>query len=221
MGKLKYNVKGVEAGQDFDTPVPIGLYRARIDEIEETESKAGNDMLAITLEISRGEFKNRKLWDYIVLNDASAWKLRQFLEAVGEVDDGNESGSVELNSLVGKTIQVRVKHETDDRDPDNPVVRARPGALLALPGEVEEDEEEEDEEAEAAEEGEEADEDDDDEGDDDDDTYDSWTIKELIAECRERGLQIKTSKTGAAKKRYLVNKLEKDDEADGDGSEPF
>jgi hypothetical protein len=132
--KIKYDVSDVEAGQDFDTPVPVGLYRCTVSEIEDTVSQSsGNQMLAVTMEISKGEFKGRKLWDYIVLTEAAAWKLRQFLEAIGEVNGKKAKGTLDIEAVIGSAVMAKVKHETDNRDPENPVVRARVGSLLPVP----------------------------------------------------------------------------------------
>ena len=143
--KIAYDVTDVESGQDFDTPVPIGVYRAKIDECEQTKSKAGNEMLALTLEINRGDYKGRKLWEYIVLNEASAWKLRQFLEAVKIIgpNGGKAKGELDPRKLVGTQIIVKVKHEPDDFGGTDGM-RARPGALLPIPDDADEEEPDDD-----------------------------------------------------------------------------
>lgn len=127
MARIKYDVSEVEPSgdQDFDTPVPKGLYLAKISEMEETESSNGNEMIALTLEIIQGEYKGRLLWDYIVLTDAAAWKLRQFVDAVGL----KGKGMIDTNTLTGTKLQVRVKHETSAEYG----TRAKVGALLAVP----------------------------------------------------------------------------------------
>lgn len=141
MTKLKYDVTDVEAGQDYETPVPIGLYVARITDIEQRESAAGNDMIAVIYEIASGEWKGRNLWDYVVLTDNAAWKLRQFLEAIGAVADGKkQKGTLELESLIGTLVQVRTKHQTDSEFG----TRAKVGSVLPMPEDaVEPDDEEE------------------------------------------------------------------------------
>lgn len=152
MTKVKYNVKGVEPGKDFDTPIPVGLYTARISEAEEkTSNKSGNEMIALTLEIAHGDWEGRMLWDYIVLNDASAWKMRQLIDALSMKD----SGTLDLVKITGTMVQVRVKHETDDEYG----TRSKVGAILPMPegeaasivdeeeeGEAETDDEREDDE---------------------------------------------------------------------------
>ena len=228
---IKFNVRGVESGGDFDKPVPVGLYRARVQEVEHTESKSsGNEMLKVTYEIARGDHKGRLAWDYIVLNENNAWKLRQFLEAVGLVKGKKERGTLDLAKIAGTEVQLKLKHETDDTYG----TRHKVGSVLPMPDEDDDDEDEYDEddediEDEDVEEDEDDDEEEDDEDDEDEDEdededddeeveevedYNDLSVDELRAELRERGLK------ATGKKSLLVKRLEKDDEEDEDG-EPF
>ncbi len=43
--------------------IPEGTYRVRIDDAEMTQSKAGNDMIKLTIAVSG---QSRTIWDYIV-----------------------------------------------------------------------------------------------------------------------------------------------------------
>ena len=154
MTKIKYDVSDVDSGQDFDTPIPIGLYLCRIEEIGDTPSQnTGEPMLTVVLTVAKGDWKGRKLWDYIVLNDNSKWKLRQFLEAVGHINKNGKgtAGELDPQDYVGDLVQVKVRHEPDDRpetkdaNGGKPVMRARPQNLLPVaedadPEELAEDE---------------------------------------------------------------------------------
>ncbi len=134
MAKLKYNVSDVEEGVDFDQPLPRGVYRCKVSDIEVGESKSsGKPMMTVEYEVTQKEGKGRKLWDYIVLDDSSAWKLKQFTDALGL----KAKGTLDTDKAVGERVLVRVKHETDNRDPDNPVVRGRVGNVSAVPSESE------------------------------------------------------------------------------------
>lgn len=182
MPKIKYDVSDVEPGRDFDTPLPKGTYRMKVADVTEGESKSsGKPMLTVEYEMPTGEHKGRKLWDYIVLEESSAWKLRQFVDAVG----AKAKGTLDTDKVVGERVLVRVKHETDDRDPDDPVVRARVGSVSAIPDDAEDEDDDDD-----------ADDDDeptrgsgaDDSGDDDEltaedlDEYDRDDLEALIEE---------------------------------------
>jgi hypothetical protein len=133
---IKYDVSDVEPGTDFDSPVPRGVYRCKVSDATEGQSQAsierGNpeDMLTMEYEITQGEYKGRKLWDYIVLNDSSQWKLAQLITALGR----RAKGSLKVEEIVGDRVQVKVRHETDNRDPENPIVRARVGPVLPVAG---------------------------------------------------------------------------------------
>ena len=50
------------------TPIPPGEYRVRIEAAEETTSKAGNEMIKLTLAVSG---MNSKLWYYLVFPNAT------------------------------------------------------------------------------------------------------------------------------------------------------
>ncbi len=188
MAKIKYDVSDVEPGVDYDTPIPRGVYRCKIADITVGESKSsGNPMITVEYEVlEKGDWKGRKLWDYIVLNDASAWKLRQFTDAVGV----KAKGELDTDKLVGEIVMIKVKHETDDRDPENPVVRARVGNVTGLPEDEDVDEEDDAEEEETEEEEEEEPDDDDDDDEEEEelesredlDEYDRDDLEALIEE---------------------------------------
>ncbi len=227
MGKIKYDVSDVEPGTDFDTPVPRGTYRCKITDCKEGESRAGNDMLTIEYEIATGEWKNRKLWDYIVLDDSSAWKLRQFTDALGK----RAKGTLDTDSVMGERVLVRVKHETDDRDPENPVVRARVGSVSAIPDDADEEPEDEEEVEDDGAGDDDGDDDDtaaDAEGDEDGDEeeltredLDEYTRDDLEELIEEEDLEVdRTKKTKLSVLRNRVwdalTEGEEDDDEEGD-----
>lgn len=189
MAKVKYNVSDVEERPDYDTPISRGVYKCKIADVTLGESKSsGRPMLTVEYEVvEKGEWKGRKLWDYIVLDDSSAWKLKQFTDALGL----KAKGQLDTDDAIGEIVQIKVKHETDDRDPRNTVVRARVGNVTGLPEDGEEDEEETDE-PEDEEEEEEEDEDDAEDGDEEEegdlesredlDEYDREDLEALIEE---------------------------------------
>ncbi len=178
--RIKYDVQEVEGGGDFDTPVPIGVYPAKIDSLaEDTSKSSGNPMLVAIYKISNGDWKGRLLWDYIVLSDAAAWKLKQFVEAVGL----KNKGSLDTKKLVGTSVRVRVRHDSSEEFG----TRAKVGAVLPLHTDEEEpdDEEPDDDEDDATE----------DTGDDEEitfedlDEYEMDDLKELN-DAEELGVRI-------------------------------
>lgn len=158
MAKVKYDVSDVEPGQqiDFDIPIPKGAYRMMIADVTEGESQSsGNPMLTVEYEVSTGEHKGRKVWDYIVLTDSQAWKMEQFISALGK----RRKGTLDTEAIIGERVIAKIKHEADDRpetleaNEGKPLMRARIGSVSAVPDtDEEEPEEEEAEEPEAEEE---------------------------------------------------------------------
>jgi hypothetical protein len=138
MAKLKFDLSDVEPGQDFDTPIPKGVYKMKINEIVDAPSKSdGGDMYTVELEVINGDWKGRRVWDYIKYkDDTSQWKLGQLLEALQVVSaDGKRKGVFDPDEHIGTILVVRVKHEDDEEYG----VSAKVGSMQPLPeGESEE-----------------------------------------------------------------------------------
>lgn len=141
---VKYDLRDVESSGGFETPPP-GLYRAKLVECNKKKSKADNDMLECVYELTKGDFKGSKVWDYIVLGVEGfpERKLKQFLEAVEHiVGKRGAKGSFDPDEFEESEVQLRLKNETYDDEP-----RARVSAVLPLPEDDEDEEEIEDEDA--------------------------------------------------------------------------
>lgn len=184
MPKVKYDLRDVEAAGGFDAPPP-GLYRAKLAECNQGKSKAGNDMLTCIYEITRGDFKGSRVWDYIVLGQEGfpERKLRQFLEAVEQITGSkNEKGSFDPDAFEDTEVQLRLKNEEYEEEQ-----RPRVSAVLPLPDDDDEsDDEELDEDA-----------DDDEEGADEEYTYEDlegMDLKDLKAVIDEEELGIRVTK---------------------------
>lgn len=150
MAKLKFDLSDVEPGQDFDTPIPKGVYKMKINEIVDAPSKSdGGAMYTVELEVISGDWKGRRVWDYIKYEDeSSAWKLGQLLEALEVIGkEGKRKGSFDPDDYIGTIVVVRVKHETDEEYGTS----AKVGSMQPLPeGEQEEAQEEAEEPAAAS-----------------------------------------------------------------------
>ncbi len=166
MGKVKYDVTGVESG-GRGAPPPPGMYIGKLVECTgPAPSKAGNDQLTCKYEITRGDAKGYPLWDYVGFADNQAWKLRQFLEAMGIVTAKKEKGQMDTGKVIGTEVQIRLKHEMYNDEP-----QARIASVLPMPEEDDEDEDDLDPDDEA--------EDDDDEGAGDEYTYEDLAEMDL------------------------------------------
>lgn len=97
-----------EENTNFNTNVPEGKHRIRVKSVEKTQSKNGNDMLAMQFEISG---YNSILYHYIVfMNDKpeiTNRMLTQFFDAFKDIQEGDFN----INGWVGKVGACVVKHE--------------------------------------------------------------------------------------------------------------
>lgn len=69
MAAIDFNADEHEPRNSFD-PIPAGKYKVVMVDSEEKPTKAGNgSYLNLTYEIIEGEYKGRKLWDRLNLNN--------------------------------------------------------------------------------------------------------------------------------------------------------
>lgn len=105
---------------EFDsTPVPTGVYKARITGVEPKQSAAGNSYLNWKLSIfgAEGEFakqNNRILFYRTMIDGKASGFLRDFLKAAGsEVKKGE---GFDPEALLGKEIEIGVAEKIDERN---------------------------------------------------------------------------------------------------------
>jgi hypothetical protein len=85
---------------------PPGIYDAEIVSAVEKLSKAGNDMIEMTLQVYHpDDGTTRQVYDWLL--EAMAYKLRHCCEAVG-LSDAYDSGSLEAWQLEGKSVRVKL-----------------------------------------------------------------------------------------------------------------
>lgn len=204
--KLGFDLKDADSGFENIDP---GLYIAKIKNVEQSESAAGNPMLVVSLALTKdrrnGSFKGATIRTWVALTKAADFKVRELVEAAGL----RPGKTIDPDDLVGKTVQVRIKTGTFNGE-----TRSEVGKLLPIPGEEAADDDDDDDDDEVTEpeevEAEEADDDDDEEEEEVEDDYDEWSLEDLKAELSERDLKT------AGKKTVLIARLRKDDE-----EEPF
>lgn len=118
MAKIKFNVKGVESGGGQRKLVKPGVYDCKITSCVDATPTNGKDrrLEVVSTITQKGDFEGVPLrTDYInLVSEAAAWKLRQFLEGVGIVKDGKESGDFDPAKLVNKPVRIRVKSRMDE-----------------------------------------------------------------------------------------------------------
>lgn len=95
--------------------IPVGRYRCRIEGAEAQTSKAGNDMIKLTLAISG---QSRKIWDYIVFMPDNAEITNRKLTAIFD-SFGIEEGNFDFQSWVGKVGACMVKIDENEYEKVN------------------------------------------------------------------------------------------------------
>ncbi len=103
--KRKLDMSKVEAF----TRCAEGVHTAKIIEVQENTTQAGDDMLTMVFEVIKGDSKGAKVYDNFVLTDKALWKLKQLLQVVGVKCDGKIV--LDLDKLVGKVCDILVYHE--------------------------------------------------------------------------------------------------------------
>lgn len=106
---MDWNYKAEES--TFEA-IPEGRYRAAIEDVEKTTSKAGNDMLKIKLLVSGTN--NRRIWYHIVFLPDRPEITNKMLTAFFD-SFGIDRGDFNLTGYVGKVGGIQVRHDDDGR----------------------------------------------------------------------------------------------------------
>lgn len=92
--------------------IPEGRHRVRIRKVEKAQSKAGNNMLVIELDVSG---QSGTLWHYITFMqdkpEITNRMLTQFFDSFKDIADGDFNGA----HWIGKVGAVMVKHDDQGR----------------------------------------------------------------------------------------------------------
>lgn len=109
-----FNANSVDPADDFE-PIPAGKYVAVITDSETKATKSGNgSYLELTFEVIEGEFKGRKLWARLNLDNPSADAVRiargQLSSICRSVGVMEPKDSFSLHNL---PLVVAVKQKTD------------------------------------------------------------------------------------------------------------
>ena len=93
---------------DF-TPMPEGMYKMQVEKLETKVSKAGNNMVNVTLNVLEPtEHLGRKGFTNLVIMPAAMWKVKQFVKAAGI---GFDTGGFNLGDAIGRSLLVKVTQE--------------------------------------------------------------------------------------------------------------
>lgn len=104
-------------------PWPAGEYPFEIKECSEEISKAGSEMLKLTIHIFNKDGASRTVFDYLLGTDKGQWKVRHFAKSVGLLAS-YEAGSLDINDVFGRSgrCKVSVRPERDGFQAQNQVV---------------------------------------------------------------------------------------------------
>lgn len=93
------------------TLVPDGVYTAVVDDIEETRTRAGDDMWRVALRIAGGENNgtsgNRRIYDNWVFSERALRRLKLISQRFGI--DVSEDREITPRDFLGKEIQIEVR----------------------------------------------------------------------------------------------------------------
>lgn len=103
--KKKLDFTGVQSYKRCEE----GIHTVKLIQIDEGASQAGDDMLKATFEVVSGGSKGARVFDNFVLTDKALWKLKMMLQGMGIKCEGKIA--LDLDKLVGKTVDVDVAHE--------------------------------------------------------------------------------------------------------------
>lgn len=87
-------------------PFSAGVYDFEFTEAVDDISKAGNDMITVTLKIYNEQGESRKVKDYLM--ESMAFKLRHACETSG-LSAAYEAGEIEAADFVGRSGRVKIK----------------------------------------------------------------------------------------------------------------
>lgn len=117
MKGLMTGMNEVSDKPSFDL-LPEGQYIVEVDAVEDGASKSGDPMMKVKLKVVQGEFKNRFIWDYIIISgnpESKGWNIRwrakMFLKAIGEPHHG-DSFEWDSDRWPYRKCAVEVTHDT-------------------------------------------------------------------------------------------------------------
>ena len=113
--------------------IPAGLHRVRIEDVEMTTSKAGNDMIKITLSVSG---MNRTLWDYIVFMEDHPEITNSKFTAIFD-SFGIEDGDTDIAHWVGQVGAAKTKIDENEYEKVQFYVSRKGGTYAGIPAWVE------------------------------------------------------------------------------------
>lgn len=118
---MKYTT-GNPAASTRATHVAPGEYKLRVLDAVERVSKKGNPMIELTLQVRHDDGTvGPKLFDYLVFDESSAWKIDQFLASAGMHPGAEKEVDVQAQEVIGWEVVAALKVETYNGNTNNKV----------------------------------------------------------------------------------------------------
>lgn len=109
MGASDWNYDAKDYSESNFELIPVGDHRVRIKNVEEKESKSGNDMFVLTLEVSG---YSGTLWFYLVFMPDNKQLTNQRIGEICESFGIEKPSPQAIMNAVGKVGAARIKHES-------------------------------------------------------------------------------------------------------------
>jgi hypothetical protein len=104
----KVNFSQVDDLPDFE-PLPDGRYLCRINDIKVASTQSGDEMWKLSLEVLRGEWAGRRIFDNLVFSEKALSRVKLVCSSLG-VDVSGEV-ILEPSTIMGKRCWVEVRTE--------------------------------------------------------------------------------------------------------------
>ena len=118
---MRYTAKTPVAAPEFF--VPAGEYKLRIIDAVEKVSKGNNCMIQVTHRVLLPDgTEGPKLFDYLVFEESSFWKIDQFLKSAGMHPGDGADVDVQAQEIIGWEVTATLKVEEYNGTKSNKVV---------------------------------------------------------------------------------------------------
>lgn len=102
--------------------IPAGVYEAKIFEVKQTKSKAGNPMLNVVFSITAGEYAEQRIFHNLTLVEQSMPFVKRFLRAFFTKEQLNvEEFTLDTEDMIGRDCRIRLAREKYEGDWQNKV----------------------------------------------------------------------------------------------------
>lgn len=108
---MNFNPKSEGEVQQFNL-LPDGIYDFEVMSAKDRVSKKGNEMIELKLGIWQGDKITHYIFDYLLSDDQSAYKLRHCCDTTGLIDK-YDSGTLTANMFEARTGKAKIGTQKD------------------------------------------------------------------------------------------------------------